>query len=97
LYFDKSGQIWILNGFFAVSEMIELFKEFSEILKRKMLFFEFDAGGWHYCICFEEKDSSSVYVYRWTDPLPEEQFLKITDSFKEFIEGLKREDEINEQ
>ena len=42
----------------------------------------------------EGVDYGKIIVNRWTDYLPEEQFLVISNSFEEFINGLKREDEL---
>jgi hypothetical protein len=41
----------------------------------------------------DDDDFGTIYINRWTDHLPEEQFLKIADSFEEFINGLHAEDE----
>jgi hypothetical protein len=94
LFFDITNEMWVLNSFFELKEMDLLFLEFLEAYKRKLIPFAFDPGGWHFCLCMDEKDFGAIIVNRWTDHLPEEQFLKIADSFEEFVNGLKREDEV---
>lgn len=94
LFWDSRNEMWILNAFFTISEILPLFKEFQEKYNRRLFPFAFDGGGWHFCLSMDEADYGAIIVNRWTDHLPEEQFLKIADSFEEFINGLKREDEI---
>lgn len=94
IFWDSRNEMWILNAFLTISEMLLLFKEFQENYGRQIFPFAFDSGGWHFCLCFDESDYGAIIVNRWTDHLPEEQFLKIADSFEEFINGLKREDEV---
>jgi SMI1-KNR4 cell-wall len=93
-YHDKDNNLWELGAFDNFTSIYELTKEFLEKYQRKLVPFAYDAGGWHFCLCMDEKDYGCIFVNRWTDHLPEEQFLKIADSFEEFINGLKREDEI---
>jgi hypothetical protein len=94
IFFDKKNEMWILNAFFNMQEMIQLFDELKNAHNRNVFPFAFDPGGWHFCLSLDESDFGAIIVNRWTDHLPEEQFLKIADSLEEFINGLKREDEI---
>jgi len=94
LFFDENQELWILNAFLSFKESAELYKEFEKNLKRNMLPFAYDPGGWHFCLSLEEKDFGAIIVNRWTDHLPEEQFLKIANSFEEFIDGLQPEEEV---
>jgi SMI1-KNR4 cell-wall len=94
-YFSNDETIWEVHGYEEYIGMFELFEEFIKSGWGQMLPFAFDPGGWHYCLCLNEKDYGCIFVNRWTDHLPEEQFLKIADSFEEFINGLKREDEVD--
>ena len=95
-FFDKNGLEWELSQFNLFKELHGLTEEFLREYKRKLIPFAYDPGGWHYCLCFDEgEDYGKIIVNRWTDHLPEEQFLVIADDFEEFINGLKREEEIN--
>ncbi len=95
LFFDKSNEMWVLNAFFPFIEITQLYEEFLREYKQKLIPFAYDPGGWHFCLCMDEgADYGTIIINRWTDYLPEEQFLKIADTFEEFINGLKREDEL---
>ncbi|MBK9580663.1 MAG: SMI1/KNR4 family protein [Saprospiraceae bacterium] len=54
----------------------------------KKIPFAYDPGGWHFCLSFDEDTFGKVVVNRWSDHLPEDQFIVIADSFEEFINGL---------
>jgi hypothetical protein len=56
--------------------------------------FAYDPGGWHFCLSFDADTYGKIIINRWTDHLPEEQFLVIADSFEEFINGLQTEENI---
>ncbi len=83
---------WELSQFLFFKDMYNLTQEFSEVYKRKLVPFAYDPGGWHFCLCMDEKDFGCIIVNRWTDYSEEEQFLKIADSFEEFIDGLQAEE-----
>lgn len=91
LFYDKKTELWVINAFFLFSEAVKLFFEFLNSYQRRMLPFGYDPGGWHFCICLEEKDFGAIYINRWTDYLPSEQFVKIADNLKEFVQGLQEE------
>lgn len=93
-FIDKENTQWEVNSYCNFTELYKLTEEFLKSYHRKLVPFAFDAGGWHFCLCIEEKDYGTVIINRWTDYLPEEQFLKIADSFEDFINGLKTEEEI---
>jgi hypothetical protein len=93
LYYDKSNTLWILNAFSEYEDMTALYKELKSGYGRKLIPFAYDPGGWHFCLCLDDEYFGTIYINRWTDHLPEEQFLKIADSFEEFINGLHAEDE----
>jgi hypothetical protein len=93
-YFKSNESIWEVHKYKSYIEMFELIKEFLQVGWGKMLPFAFDPGGWHFCLCLEQGEKyGGIYVNRWTDHLPDEQFLKIADTFQEFIDGLMTEDE----
>ena len=94
LFYDKKNTLWVLNGFLIFEEMEKLYETFLEKYKRKLFPFAFDSGGWHFCLCMDGYDFGTIYINRWTDHLPEEQFLKIADNFEEFINGLNCEEEV---
>ncbi|HEX7904183.1 MAG TPA: SMI1/KNR4 family protein [Chitinophagaceae bacterium] len=95
IYRDRDNNIWALGSFDNFTSIYELTKEFIQNYKRKLIPFAYDPGGWHFCLCMDEGvDYGKIIINRWTDHLPKEQFLIIADSFEEFINGLKREDEI---
>lgn len=91
LFFDQEQGMWIVNGFFSFKETIELTAEFLKSYNKPLLPFAYDPGGWHFCLSLEDKDHNTVYVNRWTDHLPEDQFLKIANSFEDFINQLQPE------
>ena len=93
-YLDKKGKSWEISQFHLFNDLYQLSKEFIEKGWGLFLPFAFDPGGWHFCLNMDEKDYGAIFINRWTDHLPEDQFVKIADSFEEFIDGLKREDEI---
>jgi hypothetical protein len=94
-YKDANNVEWELQTFDHVASMIDLTKEFIEKGWGRKIPFANDPGGWHYCLSFDEVTFGKIMVNRWTDHLPEEQFVVIADSIDEFINGLKeRSDEI---
>ncbi len=94
-FIDFEKTIWTIIVFENFSTIYKLTDEFASNGWGKMIPFASELGGWHFCLCMEEKDHGSIYVNRWTDHLPEGQFLKIADSFEEFINGLKTEEELD--
>ena len=93
-FFTDTHQItWEVNKYLTFAELHKLLDEFLREYKRKLIPFAYDPGGWHFCLCMDEgKDHGAIIINRWTDHLPKEQFLKIADSFEEFINGLKAEE-----
>ena len=87
-YEDKNGNQWELQTFDDIMSISKLTKEFKENGWGSKMPFAYDPGGWHYCISYEVESYHKIIVNRWTDHLPEEQFLIIADSFEEFINGL---------
>lgn len=97
IFIDKEETNWEVNSYVNYKELVNLTTEFSDAYKRKLVPFAFDPGGWHFCLCLDEgDDNGKIIINRWTDHALEEQFLVIADSFEEFINGLKTEDEINQ-
>lgn len=91
---QKVGSFQI-GQFLMFDEILNLSKEFLREYKRKLIPFAYDGGGWHFCLCMDEgTDYGKIIINRWTDHLPEEQFLVIADSFEEFINGLKTEENV---
>lgn len=94
-YLDRNGLSWKISKFWNYPNIYGLTKEFVENGFGKKVAFAHDEGGWSFCLCLDENDYNSVYIYRFTDHLPEDVFLKIADSFEEFIDGLQPESEIS--
>lgn len=94
-YFIKNNQLLgELSQFDYFKDIYDLTSTLMKEFGLKMIPFAHDPGGWNFCLCMDEKkDFGSIYIYKWTDHLPEEQFFKIADSFEEFINGLRSEDE----
>lgn len=92
-YKDSSNTEWKLQTFDHVASMVDLTKEFIKKGWGKKLPFAYDPGGWHYCLSFDEETYGKVLVNRWTDHVPEEQFIIIADSFEAFINGLEERKE----
>jgi SMI1-KNR4 cell-wall len=94
-FFDREQTQWEVKKYLTYSELYKLEEEFIKEYHRKLVPFAFDGGGWHFCLCMDEGvDFGSIIVNRWTDHLPEEQFLVIADNFEEFINGLKTEENV---
>jgi hypothetical protein len=93
-FFDKNGLEWELGQFNFFKELNGLTEEFLREYHRKLIPFAYDPGGWHFCLSFDEDTYGKIIINRWTDHLPEEQFLVIADSFEEFINGLKTEENV---
>lgn len=87
-YNDSNKYKWELQSFDDILSSAKLSKEFKENGWGLKLPFAFDPGGWHYCISYEEKTYNKILVNRWTDHLPEDQFIVISNSFEDFINGL---------
>lgn len=85
---DAHLTLWELHQFLNFIEMFKLTEEFMQVGWGRKLPFAYDPGGWHFCLSFDDDTLGAVVVNRWTDYGPDEQFLKIADSFEEFIEGL---------
>ncbi len=95
-FIDDAQTQWEVQKYFTYTELFKLTKEFLENYKRKLVPFAYDLGGWHFCLCIDEgANYGKIIVNRWTDHLPEEQFLVIAESFEEFINGLRTEEEIS--
>lgn len=93
-FYTNEKKDFQLGQFLMFDEILNLSKEFLREYHRKLVPFAYDGGGWHFCLSFDEDTYGKIIINRWTDHLPEEQFLVIAESFEEFINGLKREDEI---
>ena len=93
-FIEYSGKDCKLKTFDTFPFIIDLTKEFRESGWGLKVPFAYDPGGWHFCLSFDEDARGKVFVNRWTDHAPEEQFVVIANSFEEFIEGLgpRRED-----
>ncbi|HQV66575.1 MAG: SMI1/KNR4 family protein [Saprospiraceae bacterium] len=87
-YLDSNNTEWELQTFDHIASMVDLTKEFIEKGWGKKIPFAYDPGGWHFCLSFDEDTFGKVVVNRWSDHLPEDQFIVIADSFEEFINGL---------
>jgi hypothetical protein len=92
IFVDRNKTTWVLGFIMKFTEMLELTQEyFNENKQNYFIPFASDAGGWHFCLSFQKKDFGSVYIYRWSDYKPEDAYLKIANSFEEFIDGLQSE------
>lgn len=88
-YKDKNSKEWILSSIDNFTSIFKLTKEFKNSGWGNKIPFGYDEGGWHFCLSFDEETFGKVLINRWTDHLPEEQFVVIADSFDEFINGLQ--------
>lgn len=96
IFFDEAQTKWEVQKYLTYSELFELTRELTEKYHRKLIPFAYDLGGWHFVLCMDEgANYGSVIINRWSDYLPNEQFLRIADSFESFIDGLKTEEEIS--
>lgn len=91
VYHDENGLEWIISRFWNYPNIHGLTKEFQREGHGTKVAFGHDEGGWSYCLSLDPEDYNAVYVYRFTDHAPEETFLKIADSFEEFIDKLEPE------
>ena len=75
-FIDSDKTVWEVNRYLAYQDLFKLTEEFLESYKRKLVPFAFDMGGWHFCLCLDEgSDYGSIVINRWSDYLPEEQFI----------------------
>ncbi len=88
-FIDKNGKEWVLAAFDDFTSIYKLTKEFQESGWGNKIPFGYDEGGWHFCLSFDKDTFGKIFINRWTDHLPEEQFVVIADSFEEFINGLQ--------
>jgi hypothetical protein len=89
-YLDAEGRRWIAAAFEDFASMQALTKEFKQKGWGLKVPFAHDEGGWHFCLSFDAKTHGKIVINRWTDHLPEDQFLVIADSFEEFVAALQR-------
>lgn len=94
-YIDTLNDLkWKIHTFCDFKTMFE----FSSFFKMNELGlkipFAFDEGGWIFSICLDKIDNGAVFIYKTNDFLPEDAFLKISSNFEEFINDLKREEEV---
>ncbi|MBB6460289.1 SMI1/KNR4 family protein [Flammeovirga kamogawensis] len=94
LFEDNQGNSWEVSQYNQYKDLIGLLREFKEKGLGLKICFAYDPGGWHYCLSFDKETYGEIIVNRWTDYPPEEQFIVIADSFEEFINGLKRSEDI---
>jgi len=90
-FYDPNNKGWHIASFWNYEGIYGLTKEFREMGFGSKIAFAHDRGGWSYCLSLDPEDYNAVYVYRFTDQVPEEAFLKIADSFEEFIDRLEPE------
>lgn len=95
VYKGINGQNWKIGSFCPYKTMYEYVGEFLENNLGIKVPFAFDYGGWIFCICLDENDYNSVYIYRSSDHLPKDAFLRIADSFEDFIDRLQPESEVS--
>ena len=89
-FIDRAKIQWEVKKYLTYGELFKLTEEFLREYKRKLIPFAYDPGGWHFCLCMDAgEDYGKIVINRWTDHLPEEQFLVLADSFEEFIYGLR--------
>jgi hypothetical protein len=91
VYFDQKGTQWEVTKYFSFPDIYRLAQEFLNAGWGKMIPFAYDPGGWHFCLCLEEHTMNAIFINRWTDHLPEDQFIKIADNFEIFVDGLRAE------
>ena len=87
-YLDSTGLEWELSQFTTFDDIYGLVKEFRDAYKLKLLPFAYDNGGWHFCLNLDKSNYGKIMINRWTDHLPEDQFLIIAENFETFINGL---------
>ncbi|MDI9882799.1 SMI1/KNR4 family protein [Flectobacillus longus] len=92
-FFDKDKTQWEVQKYLSYPELFKIEEELFIDYHRKLVPFAYDPGGWHFCLSFDKDTYGKIIINRWTDHLPEEQFLVIADTFEEFINGLKTEEE----
>lgn len=88
---DDKGQIWIVHQYNNYKDLYGLTEEFLRVYNRKMIPFAYDSGGWHFCMCLDKEFLGNIFIHRWTDHDINDRFLKIANSFEEFIDGLQPE------
>ena len=90
VFTSKDSSEWEISQFNLFNDLYKLTKEFKNNNWGCKLPFAFDPGGWHFCLSFDNDTFGKIIINRWTDHLPENQFVIIADNFEEFIIGLKK-------
>ena len=84
--FDEDyQQFWIINEFTSYTEMYNLSKRIVKDFDRKMLVFGNDPNGMLFFLSLEELDYNNVYILNVDIS---KEFIKISNSFDEFINNL---------
>lgn len=96
--YQKSGQKYFLDRFYPFLSEYELsfqavFPNLVDYLGREYLSFANDPGDWQFLISIKDNFNGEIYLCRMDEIIPN-SLIKIADSFEEFINGLKSEDEI---
>ncbi len=94
VFIDAEGRKWEVAQYNQYKDLIGLLREFKKVGWGKKIAFAHDPGGWHFCLSLDEDTYGKIIINRWTDHTPEDQFLVIANSFEEFIDGLKKGEEV---
>ena len=97
IYF-KDGEKYYLDRFFPFSDECELsfqtvFMALGDYLKKEYLPFANDSGDWQFLVSINKESNGEIFLCRMDEIIPD-SLVKMSDSFEEFINGLKRDEEV---
>lgn len=98
--FFKDGEKYFLDRFFPFSDQYELsfqsvFNMLKEYLGNDYLSFANDSGDWQFLISINQSSLGEIFLCRMDEVIPD-SLISLANSFEEFINGLKTEDEISQ-
>jgi hypothetical protein len=98
VFTENNGTHHVVNDFLPLTEnrngsirsLLPLVNDERPLIE--WLPFGYDPGGWVFCICLKDEDYGKIYLFRM-DKIYEDNFDYVCNSFEDFINGLRTEDE----
>jgi SMI1-KNR4 cell-wall len=98
VFTETNGNHQIINDFLPLTEnrngsirsLLPLVNDERALIE--WLPFGYDPGGWVFCICLKEECYGKIHLFRM-DKIYEENFDYVCESFEDFINGLRTEEE----
>jgi hypothetical protein len=95
-FVNKEGKLFAIAQFIDYRMMNGFLVEFKCENLGKKIPFAIDDGGWIFVLSLDVSTEGQILLHQteleWKTP--EEAFEKVSDTFEDFINGLKREEEV---